>query len=78
MLKARGNFVKLLLHKCYVNPLNLMNQVGLIAVNVLGSPVPGQHHHGHHGGGGGHGGRGGQRCVARGAGRAAAAALAAV
>jgi len=26
-LKARGNFMKLLIHKCYINPLNLFNQV---------------------------------------------------
>lgn len=36
-LKARGHFLKLVLHKCYVNSLNLYNQVGLIAINVLGS-----------------------------------------
>jgi hypothetical protein len=41
-IKARGNFVKLLLHKCYINPLNLFSQVGLIAVNVLGIPLPQQ------------------------------------
>ena len=37
-LKARGHFLKLVLHKCYVNSLNLYNQVGLIAINVLGTP----------------------------------------
>jgi len=26
-LKARGVFMKLLIHKCYINPLNLFNQV---------------------------------------------------
>lgn len=26
-LKARGNFMKLLIHKCYINPSNLFNQV---------------------------------------------------
>jgi hypothetical protein len=39
-LKARGNFMKLLMHKCHINPLNLFSQVGLIAVNILGSPAP--------------------------------------
>ncbi len=38
-LKARGSFMKLLLHKCHVNSLNLYNQVGLIAINILGAPV---------------------------------------
>jgi hypothetical protein len=28
-------------HKCYINPLNLFNQVGLIAINVLGQPLSG-------------------------------------
>ena len=35
-LKARGSFLKLLFHKSHVNTLNLYNQVGLIAINVLG------------------------------------------
>ena len=39
-IKARGNFVKLLLHRCYVNAPNLFNQVGLVAVNVLGGGGP--------------------------------------
>ena len=37
-LKARGGFMKFLLHKCHVNSLNLQNQVGLIALNILGAP----------------------------------------
>ena len=37
-LKAKGGFMKLLLHKCHVNSLNLQNQVGLIAINILGAP----------------------------------------
>jgi len=38
-LRTRGTFLKLLLHKCYINPSNLFNQIGLIAVNVLGLPA---------------------------------------
>ena len=38
-LKAKGVFMKLLLHKCHVNTLNLHNQVGLVAINMLGIPV---------------------------------------
>ena len=38
-LKARGQFLKLLLHRCYANPLNLFSQVGLIAINALGQPA---------------------------------------
>ena len=32
-----GTFVKLLLHKNYVNPQNIYNQVGVVAVNLMGS-----------------------------------------
>lgn len=39
-LKAHGSFIKLLLHRCYVNAPNLFNQVGLVAVNVLGASSP--------------------------------------
>lgn len=28
------------MHKCYTNPHNLFNQVGLIAINILGQPLP--------------------------------------
>ncbi|TPX32465.1 hypothetical protein SmJEL517_g04489 [Synchytrium microbalum] len=35
-LDVEGDYVKILLHKPYVNQLNLYNQVALIAVNVLG------------------------------------------
>jgi centrosomal protein CEP104 len=35
-LKARGSFLKLLFHKSHINTLNLYNQVGLIALNILG------------------------------------------
>ncbi|RYG54431.1 hypothetical protein EON66_07145, partial [archaeon] len=33
---ARGSFLKLIIHKCYINPQNLFNQVGLIAINAIG------------------------------------------
>ena len=26
-IKARGAFLKLIIHKCFINPLNLFNQV---------------------------------------------------
>lgn len=35
-IEAKGNFVRLVLHKCFVNNYNLFSQVGLVAVNVLG------------------------------------------
>lgn len=35
--KAQGSFLKLILLKPYLNPLNLFNQVGLVAVNCLGT-----------------------------------------
>ncbi|TPP62781.1 hypothetical protein FGIG_07563 [Fasciola gigantica] len=36
---AMGTFVQLLLHKNYTNEHNLYNQVGLIAINLIGDPV---------------------------------------
>jgi centrosomal protein CEP104 len=30
--------MKFVVHKCYLNQLNLYNQVGLIAINVIGHP----------------------------------------
>ncbi|XP_020607283.1 centrosomal protein of 104 kDa-like [Orbicella faveolata] len=35
-LDAEGHFVKLILHKNHVNKYNIYNQVGLVAVNVIG------------------------------------------
>lgn len=35
----RARFLRIKLHKCHVNKYNLVNQVGLIAVNVLGESV---------------------------------------
>lgn len=37
-VKARGQFMKFVVHKCYLNQLNLYNQVGLIAINIIGRP----------------------------------------
>ena len=33
---AEGTFLKLVIHKNYVNKANLYNQVGLVALNVIG------------------------------------------
>lgn len=35
-VKARGNFLKLVLHKCYLNTSNLFNQVCYLAL-LLGA-----------------------------------------
>ena len=35
-MDVEANLIKLVIEKCYVNPLNLYNQVGLVALNVLG------------------------------------------
>lgn len=34
-----AQWLKILLHKCHINKYNLVNQVGLIALNVLGEPL---------------------------------------
>eukprot|EP01138_Halocafeteria_seosinensis_P001794 gb/GECG01001837.1/.p1 GENE.gb/GECG01001837.1/~~gb/GECG01001837.1/.p1 ORF type:complete len:831 (+),score=125.56 gb/GECG01001837.1/:1-2493(+) len=39
-IQAKGSFLKLLIHQCHSNPHNLYNQVGLIALNTLGRPLP--------------------------------------
>ena len=36
---AEGTFLKFVLHKNFVNRLNLYNQVGLIAINVIGNDI---------------------------------------
>jgi len=33
---AQGTYVKLVAHRCHINPMNLFNQIGVIALNVLG------------------------------------------
>ena len=38
-IDATGRFLKFKVHKCYVNKYNLFNQVGIVAVNVLGAPA---------------------------------------
>jgi centrosomal protein CEP104 len=35
-IDAQGEFLKIVVYKCYVNTLNLYNQVGIVALNVLG------------------------------------------
>jgi centrosomal protein CEP104 len=35
-LDISGNFVRLLVHQCHTNKFNLFNQVGIIAVNLIG------------------------------------------
>lgn len=44
-IDTRGRFLKMLLHKCYVNKFNLFNQVGVVALNVLGD-VPNRYSEG--------------------------------
>lgn len=38
-LNADGQFIKLLIHKNYVNKVNLYNQVSIIAINILGQSL---------------------------------------
>ena len=38
-IDAQGEYLKVRVHKCYVNTLNLYNQVGIVALNVLGAPL---------------------------------------
>ncbi|KAJ3417258.1 hypothetical protein HDV05_005714 [Chytridiales sp. JEL 0842] len=35
-IDAEGDYLKIVAHKCYINPLNLYNQVGIVAVNLMG------------------------------------------
>jgi len=37
-IDATGQYLKLCMHKCFINKYNLYNQVGLIAINALGEP----------------------------------------
>jgi len=37
---AEGTFLKFVLHKNFVNRQNLYNQVGLIAINIIGDELP--------------------------------------
>ena len=36
---AEGTHLKILIHKCHINSLNLYNQTGIIAINVLGQVI---------------------------------------
>lgn len=47
-LDIAGNFVRLLVHQCHTNKYNLFNQIGIVAVNLIGAE----------GGGGDRGSRG--------------------
>ena len=38
-IDATGRFLKFKVHKCFVNKYNLFNQVGIVAINVLGAPA---------------------------------------
>ena len=64
-IDASGGFLKLLVHKCYVNKHNIFNQVGIVAVNILGEAVGG----GGSDGGGFRGGAGGAVAARGGGGR---------
>jgi centrosomal protein CEP104 len=36
---AEGTFLKLVLHKNFVNKLNQFNQVGIVAINIIGNDL---------------------------------------
>ncbi|KAI8824237.1 uncharacterized protein EV422DRAFT_312421 [Fimicolochytrium jonesii] len=40
---AEGEYLKIIAHKCYVNSLNLYNQIGLLAVSAFGEPIVSQY-----------------------------------
>ena len=40
MLNTVAQVVKLVPHRCHVNSLNIYNQVGIIALNIVGEKVP--------------------------------------
>lgn len=40
-IDAAGSFLKLLVHKCYMNKHNIFNQVGVVAINLLGETMTG-------------------------------------
>eukprot|EP01137_Pigoraptor_chileana_P018819 Opistho-2@78937 len=39
-IDATGHFIKLVIHKNHINKLNLYNQVGIVAINIIGDPAP--------------------------------------
>lgn len=40
-VEAAGNMLRLVLHDCHPNAHNLFNQVGIVAINVIGRPIAG-------------------------------------
>lgn len=42
-VEAQGLYVKFVTHRCHVNRANLFNQVGIIALNILGQYTAGTH-----------------------------------
>ncbi|CAB1118634.1 unnamed protein product [Ectocarpus sp. CCAP 1310/34] len=38
-VNAPGQYLRMLVHKCYINEVNLFNQVGIVAVNLLGEKL---------------------------------------
>ena len=40
-LQAQGSFLKMKLYQCFTNNYNLFNQVGIVALNFVGKPIPG-------------------------------------
>lgn len=40
IVEVPGSFIKFVLHQNYVNKLNLCNQVGIVAINVIGDRLP--------------------------------------
>lgn len=36
-IEAEGEFIKMEIQKCHINNLNLYNQVGIVAINIMGS-----------------------------------------
>ncbi len=42
---AEGSFLKFILHKNFVNRQNVYNQVGLIAINIIGTDLNDTNHH---------------------------------
>eukprot|EP00903_Cladosiphon_okamuranus_P013509 g12582.t1 len=38
-VNAPGQYLRMLVHKCYINEVNLFNQVGIVAVNLLGDKL---------------------------------------
>jgi centrosomal protein CEP104 len=41
-VEARAQFIKFSIFKNHINAINLFNQVGVVAINVLGAAVPAQ------------------------------------